>query len=68
MLRRAVVNLLVEVYRTLRPSQRPRLDRRLDEWARHERRPELRECATRVKDKILRGEWTETRGRIVFGN
>lgn len=68
MLRRAVVNLLVEVYGTLRPGQQPRLWRRLNEWAGQERRPELRECATRAKDKILRGERPGARGNIIFGD
>ena len=68
MLRRAVVSLLVEVYGTLRPGQQPRLLARLDKWTKQERRPELREIATRAKDNILRGEWTATRGNIVFGD
>lgn len=65
-----IVRLIVDVYGALHPERyQPRLFRRLDRWERETRNPDLSACATRAKEKILRGDWaTAAGGRIVFGS
>ncbi len=64
-----IVRLIVDVYQALQPDKyRPRLFTRLERWERQTKNRDLSACATRAREKILRGEWTTTTGgRIVFG-